>query len=85
MILHFNFSFETDIDDCASQPCKNNGTCIDGVNGFNCSCAPGFHGTQCETGNSKTLPKHILLDVLVCSIVYIFTSRSDLSHSVSRP
>jgi len=21
------------------------------VNGFNCSCAPGFNGTQCETGN----------------------------------
>ena len=40
-----------DIDDCASHPCKNNGTCTDRVNGFNCSCAPGFNGTQCETGN----------------------------------
>ncbi|KAL9989199.1 hypothetical protein ACROYT_G003722 [Oculina patagonica] len=37
-----------DIDDCASQPCKNNGTCTDQVNGYNCSCAPGFYGTQCE-------------------------------------
>ncbi|XP_020628450.1 ryncolin-2-like [Orbicella faveolata] len=37
-----------DIDDCASHPCKNNGTCTDRVNGFNCSCAPGFNGTQCE-------------------------------------
>ena len=41
----------TDIDDCASHPCKNNGTCTDRVNGFNCSCAPGFNGTQCETGD----------------------------------
>ena len=40
----------TDIDDCASYPCKNNGTCIDRVNGFNCSCAAGFNGTRCETG-----------------------------------
>ena len=42
---------KTDIDDCASHPCKNNGTCTNRVNGFNCSCAPGFNGTQCETGN----------------------------------
>ncbi|XP_020602263.1 fibropellin-3-like [Orbicella faveolata] len=40
---------ETDIDDCASHPCKNNGTCIDRVNGFNCSCVPGLYGTQCES------------------------------------
>ena len=44
-------SFKTDIDDCASHLCKNNGSCTDRVNGFNCSCAPGFNGTQCETGN----------------------------------
>ena len=44
------YPFKTDIDDCASHPCKNNGTCTDQVNGFNCSCAPGFNGTQCETG-----------------------------------
>ena len=42
---------KTDMDDCASHLCKNNGTCTDRVNGFKCSCAPGFNGTQCETGN----------------------------------
>ena len=44
----------TDIDDCANQPCRNNGTCTDQVNGFNCSCAPGFYGAQCETGITVT-------------------------------
>ena len=50
-ILIFSIlSFKTDIDDCAIHPCKN-GSCTDRVNGFNCSCAPGFNGTKCETGN----------------------------------
>ena len=44
-------SFKTDIDDCASHLCKNNETCTDRVNGFNCTCVTGYNGTQCETGN----------------------------------
>ena len=48
------YHLETDIDDCTSHPCKNNGTCTDRVNGFNCSCAPGFNGTQCEKGNRNS-------------------------------
>ena len=51
-VIHSALSpIKTDIDDCASHPCKNDGTCVDQVNGFNCSCAPGFNGKQCETGN----------------------------------
>lgn len=39
-----------DIDECESNPCLNNGTCTDEVNGFTCSCPPGFAGDQCEAG-----------------------------------
>ncbi len=46
-LIHFNF---VDIDECASNPCQNNGSCIDGVNGYNCSCVAGFNGRNCETG-----------------------------------
>jgi formylglycine-generating enzyme required for sulfatase activity len=35
------------IDDCASRPCQNGGTCTDQVNGFACSCAAGFTGPTC--------------------------------------
>lgn len=28
----------SDIDDCASSPCKNGGTCTDGINSFTCQC-----------------------------------------------
>lgn len=31
------------------MPCRNNGTCIDGVNSYNCRCAAGFKGALCET------------------------------------
>ena len=40
----------SDIDDCASAPCWNGATCVDGVNSYNCSCALGFVGVDCATG-----------------------------------
>ena len=43
----------TDINDCASQPCKNNGTCKDQVNSFICDCNEGYTGLTCETSKQK--------------------------------
>lgn len=43
----YNFS---DIDECTSQPCFNNGTCVDQVNAWNCVCDDGYTGQQCQTG-----------------------------------
>ena len=58
----------TDIDECASDPCQNNGTCSDYDLGYNCSCEAGFTGGHCETGESIeqfTLKKQQhLLDLL---------------------
>jgi Notch-like protein len=38
---------ETDIDECATNPCLNGATCIDGINGFMCDCAVGYEGPTC--------------------------------------
>ena len=40
----------TDIDECASNPCVNGGTCTDQVNGYTCACAAGWQGTDCDQG-----------------------------------
>lgn len=38
-----------DINDCESNPCKNGGTCIDGINSYKCICSDGWEGNYCET------------------------------------
>ena len=38
-----------DIDDCSPNPCQNGGACTDGVNSYQCTCAAGYTGTNCET------------------------------------
>ena len=39
---------EENIDDCASDPCQNEGKCVDGVGTYHCICPAGFNGTNCE-------------------------------------
>jgi len=41
-----------DIDECAGDPCENEGTCVDGVNEYVCQCKLGYNGTNCTTGKS---------------------------------
>ena len=41
-----------DIDECASDPCMNDGTCLDQVNMFECQCAVAYYGDSCECKSS---------------------------------
>ena len=38
----------SDKDKCARNPCKNGGTCTDGINAYTCTCTDGFHGRNCR-------------------------------------
>eukprot|EP00058_Branchiostoma_floridae_P024950 XP_002610440.1 hypothetical protein BRAFLDRAFT_85579 [Branchiostoma floridae] len=43
-----NYVCQADIDECASSPCQNGGSCTDGVDSFSCECAIGYSGDFCE-------------------------------------
>jgi len=43
---------ETNIDDCQSNQCENNGTCVDGLESYYCNCQAGFEGKEILVGNS---------------------------------
>ena len=48
--------FVTEINECDSEPCVNDGTCIDNIDGFECLCPPGYSGNQCANGKFRALP-----------------------------
>jgi hypothetical protein len=39
---------DKDINECLTDPCKNNGTCLNFDGGYNCSCSYGYKGKNCE-------------------------------------
>lgn len=57
-----------DINECSSNPCKNGGTCADGIHEYTCICIDGFQGSTCETGKNVN--------------VRFVDTRYDLSHVI---
>eukprot|EP00795_Rhopilema_esculentum_P014118 gene14118-5112_t len=45
----------TDAGVCASNPCKNGGTCVEVANQWLCNCRPGFIGAVCYPDCGQTL------------------------------
>ena len=61
----------TDIDECASNPCQNGGTCNDNINSYTCSCIPGYTGNNCEIGkNLKSYIYHFWIKLGIQKLPY---------------
>lgn len=46
--------FFSDLDECASSPCAQGGTCVDLEDGFECVCPPQWKGKTCQIGEIHT-------------------------------
>uniref|UniRef100_A0A671ME83 Delta-like protein n=1 Tax=Sinocyclocheilus anshuiensis TaxID=1608454 RepID=A0A671ME83_9TELE len=58
------------VNDCVSNPCRNGGTCIDGISSFQCFCPDGWEGDLCD-----------LSDILPFSLVFL---HSDVNECESQ-
>ena len=74
------------VNECAPNPCQNNGTCSNTFPGFECVCSVGYTGMTCEvcaTGYmmesgqcGKLVCMYYLITPLICSSsLYIYSSR----------
>ncbi|XP_078342465.1 uncharacterized protein LOC144628269 isoform X2 [Oculina patagonica] len=65
------------VDHCLGSPCRNNGTCHNGLNDYNCTCLAGFTGKNCgeeidhcsnsPCRNSGTCHNHVMNYTCECA------------------
>ena len=62
--LHWSVCFYVDINECASNPCLNGGSCTDQVNGYVCDCGGSYTGINCQTGKYNTSYTSLAITIL---------------------
>ncbi len=58
-----------DVNDCVSNPCRNGGTCIDGISSFQCFCPDGWEGDLCALSECPVFSFLIILILFTFSIL----------------
>lgn len=87
---------ETDINECASLPCLNGGTCVDRTGSFTCSCPAAYSGATCgvnidECASAPCANNGVCSDGLgsfVCACASGFsgsTCRTNINDCVNNP
>lgn len=57
-------STHSELDECDSTPCLNEGVCQDGISSFSCACRDGYAGSFCEIRKSTS---HLTL-IVMCAL-----------------
>jgi len=59
---------EVNLDECASYPCANGGTCVDAIFAYSCVCAAGYRGACKDTvGDVRSISKYLpLTEAMTC-------------------
>ena len=47
--MYVLLSVTENVDECASDPCQNNGTCVDMADAFLCVCVSAYGGVDCAS------------------------------------
>ena len=55
---HDGINCEKDIDECLSDPCQNDGKCVNEIGKFACECQDGWEGDLCESDIDNCLPSN---------------------------
>ena len=65
----------------ASEPvCENGGSCVSSPPGYNCTCADGFTGTNCEAEIGKSGFHLVNIPSLECTVNYILEPFATSTH-----
>ena len=64
-----------DIDECASTPCLNSGTCTDMINSYTCYCVDGYDRIQCTNGNHFFYSTHDKMIIVGFAMLLLFVIR----------
>lgn len=65
-----------DVDECASSPCAQGGTCINLEDGFECVCPPQWEGMTCQIGEIFNNYTHTLF--LLHFVLWLFKEQRSL-------
>lgn len=49
------YNCQVNIDECASNPCLNQGTCFDDISGYTCHCVLPYTGGYCRAAGAREL------------------------------
>jgi len=71
---------------CRSQPCHNDGACVDLPGNFRCDCPRGFTGLLCEADlNECATAPCVNYGLCVNEVIEIVTTSNTITYTELRP